>query len=121
MSEPEDALERAKRKAWGFPRFAKDFPRDPELDALVVAFANGDYATVRARAPQLAASAKEEEVKRAAETLRARIDPDPGARVLFAITAALLLFLTIWWVTHDGPPPGVSPTAKPPPTVERIN
>jgi hypothetical protein len=115
----DDAYEAAK-KSWGFPRFAKDFPRDPELDALVVAFTKGDHATVRERAPTLAAKTEDDAVKRAASILRARLEPDPGARVLFGLTAALLLFLTVWWVTHDGPPAGTAP-AKPPPTIERIN
>jgi hypothetical protein len=113
------AYDRAK-KSWGFPRFAKGFPRNAELDALVVAFTKGDYATVRDRAPKLAASAEDEDVKRAAEMLRARLDPDPGALVLFALAGALLLFLTVWWVMHDGPPRGAAP-AKPPPTMERID
>jgi hypothetical protein len=118
--EKRDDGREAAKKEWGFPRFAKDFPPDAELDALVVAFTKGDYATVREGAPKLAARTEDEAVKRAAETLRARIEPDPGSRILFAFAAALLVFLTIWWVTHDGPPEGVAP-AKPQPTIERIH
>lgn len=92
------------KKSWGFPRFAKDFPANDELDALVAAFAAGDYATVRARAPKLAAEAEDEAVRNAARTLRDRIEPDPTSRLLFMVAAALLAFLTVWWVTHDGPP-----------------
>lgn len=101
--------------SWGFPRFAKEFPRHPELDALVAAFANGDYRTVREGAPKLAKSTDDEAVKRAAEELAARIEPDPGAKILFGVTAALLLFLTIWWVAHDGPPDGTA-APRPPAT-----
>lgn len=92
-------------KPWGYPSFARDFPENESLDALVQAFARGDYATVRAGAPKLAAATEDAEVKRAAELLRARIEPDPTSRILFALAAALLAFLTVWWVTHDGPPP----------------
>ena len=97
--------------SWGFPRFAKDFPRDPELDALVAAFARGDYAAVREGAPKLASRTTDEAVKRAAQTLRERIEPDPTSKALFLIAAALLLALTAWWVTHDGPE-GNAPAPK---------
>jgi len=93
----------AARASWGYPAFARDFPRHAELDALVAAFTRGDYRTVRERAPKLATAPDEPEaVRRAAAVLRARIDPDPTARVFFALTAALLVFLTAWWITHDG-------------------
>lgn len=120
-SSPPDALEKA-RASWGFPGFARDFPNDPELAALVTAFAAGDYATVRTGAPALAAKTEDEHVKRAAELLRARIEPDPTARVFFALTAALLVFLMTWWAMHDGPqshgPSQSQPQPKP--TVEFV-
>jgi hypothetical protein len=93
----------AARASPGFPRFAEAFPRDPDLDALVAAFARGDYASVRTKAPELAGRTKDAEVARAAKELRARVEADPAARLLFAFTAALLAFLTVWWVAHDGP------------------
>jgi hypothetical protein len=98
--------------SWGFPRFAKDFPRHDELDALVAAFARGDYATVRERAPKLASETDDEAVRRAALTLRERIEPDPTSKTLFLIAAALLLCLTAWWVAHDGPPDATPAPAK---------
>ncbi len=97
--------------SWGFPRFAKDFPRDPELDALVAAYARGDYATVREGAPKLASRTSDDAIKRAAQTLRERIEPDPTSKALFFIAAALLVVLTAWWVTHDGPD-GNAPATK---------
>lgn len=106
--------------SWGFPRFAKDFPRHPELDALVAAFARGDYATVREGAPKLAESASDDGVKRAARTLRERIEPDPTSKMLFLIAAALLVLLTAWWIAHDGPPEGTTAPA-PKPKVEHID
>lgn len=104
-----------KKTDWGFPAFATDFPAHPELDRLVAAFSDGDYATVREGAPKLAASTDDEEVKAAATLLRSRIEPDPTARIFFGLTAALLVFLSIYWMTHDGkthenpkePPPKV--------------
>ncbi len=110
-------------KSWGHPAFAKDFPANDELTRLVDAFARGDYATVRADAPKLAASTDDVAVKRAANTLRRRIEPDPTSKVLLALAALLLAFLSLWWVTHDGPPPDeVSKTipAPPPPKLEHI-
>ncbi len=105
------------REDFGFPRFARDFPRDPELDRLVVAFTRGDYATVRTGAPKLAAETKDEAVANAARTLGERIQADPTAKLLFAATAALLAFLTLWWIAHDGPPPG---STKEPKTIEYV-
>ena len=109
---------KGKNASDGFPKFAADFPKHPELDALVLAFADGDYRTVREKALKLAASAEDAEVKRAAETLRERIEPEPTAKFLFAATALLLVILTVWWVTHDGPSAGAP--AKPMPTIEIV-
>ena len=101
------------------PAFARDFPHEVALDALVRAFAEGDYARVRAEAPKLAASAEDEEVRRAAKVLRAQLGADPLAVWLFVIAAALLVFLTAWWVAHGHPPPAQRPAA-PPATTERV-
>jgi hypothetical protein len=106
--------------SWGFPAFARDFPKDDELAALVTAFAAGDYATVRTGAPELAARTKDDKVKQAAQLLRSRIEPDPTARVFFGLTAALLVFLMAWWATHDGPQSHGPAQPKPPPTVEFV-
>lgn len=94
----------SRERSWGFPAFAKGFPRHPRLDALVAAFERGDYATVRREAPALASDEKEDDaVRRAARVLRERIEPDPASRTLFWITAAILIVLSGWWVTHSGP------------------
>jgi hypothetical protein len=108
------------RESWGFPRFAADFPRHEELDALVVAFARGDYATVRERAPGLAERADDEAVRRAAARLADALAPDPAAKILFGLAAALLVFLTVWWLGHDRPAAtiGTPPAA---PAVEIIH
>lgn len=82
------------------PAFAREFPRDPKLDALVRAFEDGDFARVRREAPALAASSEDPDVKRAAELLRQRIEPDPLARGMLAVTALLLVALSAWWMTH---------------------
>jgi hypothetical protein len=114
-----EALEKT-RASWGFPTFARDFPYDEELGRLVAAFAAGDYATVRVGAPALAAKTDDADVKRAAELLRSRIEPDPTARVFFVLTAALMVFLMVWWATHDGPQHHAPAPAKVPPTVELV-
>ncbi len=100
------------------PSFASDFPRVPELDALVGAFARGDYARVRAAGPRLAESAESEEVRRAARTLVERTKPDRLAVALVALTAVLLVVLSGYWIAHGKPPPGSAPPARPP--VERV-
>jgi len=82
------------------PIFAAEFPRDGELDALVEAFARGDYAAVRAGAPKLAASAADEDVRAAARMLRERIEPDPMGKTLILIAAVLLAFLAWWYLGH---------------------
>lgn len=124
MPTPLDGF-RVVETSWGYPAFARDFPRHPELDELVAAFARGDYATVRERAPKLAASAKDARLRRAAETLRARIEPDPTSKVLLAFAALLLAFLTLYWVKHSGPEGGLPQTSPKPaksvPTVEHVD
>ena len=123
-SAPEDASRgdvlASTRATWGFPSFARDFPNDPELGSLVAAFAAGDYAAVRKGAPALASKTTDEHVKRAAELLRSRIEPDPTSRLFFALTAALLVFLMAWWATHDGKRHAATATPKPPATVEIV-
>lgn len=100
--------------AWGYPAFAKEFPQHAELDALVEAFTRGDYRTIRMRVPRLTADpAVPTAVREAAQKLRARIEPDGTAKWFFLFTALLLAFLTIWWVSHDGPDPRARPASSP--------
>jgi hypothetical protein len=101
------------------PAFAKGFPRIPELDELVRAFAEGDYARVRGEATKLADSTKDDEVRRAARELASRVRADPLAAWLLVITLALLVFLTAWWIVHGHPPPAQNPS-PPPPAVEHV-
>jgi hypothetical protein len=95
------------------PAFARDFPRKPALDALVDAFARGDYARVRTEGSQLAASGDDEGVRRAARDLVARTDADPLAIWLLVIAGALLLIVSAYWVVqeHVSAPHGVQPPA----------
>ena len=97
--------------SWGVPRFAMVFPSDPQLDALVQAFARGDYGAVRAGVP--AFDDRPDDIRKAAARLLEGTKPDPTAKLLFVMTAALLAFLMLWWSTHDGPP------ESPPPASER--
>jgi hypothetical protein len=95
--------EKASGQDDGRPAFARDFPRVPALDALVTAFSAGDFARVRAEAAQVMASSTDDGVKRAVETLVTRTKPDPIAALLVAFAAVLLIALSAWWITHDGP------------------
>jgi len=99
------------------PSFASDFPRVPELDALVDAFERGDYARVRAEGPKLASSAEDAAVRAAASTLVDRTRPDRLAVGLVALTGVLLVALSAYWIVHGKAPPESAPTR---PTVERV-
>ena len=107
--------------AWGFPAFARDFPSHPELDALVAAFSRGDYAKVREGAPKLVESTTDEAVRKAAGILRERIEPDPASKLLFLFAAALLVFLSAWWVAHDGADEGATASPKLAPKTEHAD
>ncbi len=82
------------------PTFAAQFPADVELDALVDAFARGDYAAVRDGAPRLAERTADDDVRAAATLLRRRIDPDPLGKTLILVAAVLLGFLAWWYLAH---------------------
>jgi hypothetical protein len=84
------------------PTFAKDFPKDAALDALVAAFDRGDFARVRREAPRLALASPSDEVRAAAEELARRTRPDRLSIVFFALTAALLVFLSGYWWWRAG-------------------
>jgi hypothetical protein len=99
------------------PSFARAFPASPELDALVEAFARGDYARVRAEAPKLAKATEDETTRAAAMTLVERTAPDPLAVRLLLLTGALLVFLTGWWIVHGKAPPAATHATTP---VERV-
>lgn len=78
------------------PAFLLTFPEDPELEALMAAFEQGNFAEVRARAPELAKLTSDPEVRRAALELRRRIDPDPLLIVLLLFSLSLFSFLVLW-------------------------
>jgi hypothetical protein len=82
------------------PRFLLGFPKHPDLARLSAAFEAGNYALVRAEAEALAERADNPAVRDAALELRRRIDPDPLAKYLLALTAALLLSLAYFAYHH---------------------
>jgi len=79
------------------PAFAREFPRDPALDALVLAFARGDFRRVREEGPRLVAAAASDDVRAAVGELVRRTRPDPLAALFFGLAAALLVFLSVYW------------------------
>jgi hypothetical protein len=82
------------------PRFLLAFPEHPDLARLTAAFEAGNYALVRAEAEAVAERAESPAVRDAALELRRRISPDPLAKYLLALTAALLLFLAYFAYNH---------------------
>ncbi len=84
----------------GVPSFARSFPIDPELDALLTAFDDGAYDRVRREAPALAKRTEREDVRLAARELARRLDPDPLMVYLLAIAALLLVALAGWFWAH---------------------
>jgi hypothetical protein len=82
------------------PGFLLAFPEHPDLARLTAAFEAGNYALVRAEAEALAERAESPAVRDAALELRRRIEPDPLAKYLLALTAALLLFLAYFAYHH---------------------
>jgi hypothetical protein len=82
------------------PSFAKEWPRDAELDRLLTAFEGGNYALVKRDAPLLAERATDELVRRAAEELLKRTQPDPLSSLLILVASGLLAFFAYWYYTH---------------------
>jgi hypothetical protein len=83
------------------PRFLLDFPKNPDLELLIVAFESGNYAYIRDNAERVAAAATDPLVREAALELRRRIDPDPLAKYLLLISVLLLVFLSAWaYLSH---------------------
>lgn len=73
---------------------------DAELEALNEAFARGNYRRVREEAPSLAKKSKDPAVRRAAEELARRVEPDSISVYLVALAGVLLMFLAVWYWTH---------------------
>jgi len=84
----------------GVPAFAQMYPRDEALDALLEAFERGDYMSVRDGAQKLVVSTTKPAVRRAAEDLLRRLEPDPLARYLLVVSTLLLVFFSLWYFTH---------------------
>jgi hypothetical protein len=82
------------------PAFARGFPDDPRLEALVLAFKQGNYAKVRSAAPDVVREAENLDVKRAAEELVKRTKADPLMVWLLVLTGLLLLTLSAYWTTR---------------------
>lgn len=124
--------ESAARADW--PSFARHFPEHPEIERLVKAFEDGNYALVRKGAQQLieamaapekkrkAAASSDEgaaslpkvpepdaeqrrQIKKAAEELLTRLEPPKLSVFMLLGSVLLLVFLSIWYWTHPQPLP----------------
>jgi hypothetical protein len=84
------------------PKFLLDYPRDPALERLIAAFESGNYAFVRREAEAVAKATEDPAVRDAALELRRRIEPDPLAKYLLGLAAALLVFLVVWAYRKSG-------------------
>lgn len=104
----------------GMPAFAARYPKDAELARLVAAFARGNHRAVRDGAEALAARTDDPAVAAAARDLRARLEPDRIAFVLYGAT--LLLLVTLFaWAMHRSKELQQAPTKPPPRTVQTID
>jgi hypothetical protein len=101
---PEPSEQEPKPEDESVPAFARAFPHEPALDALVSAFEAGDYARVRREAPALARQTDRDDVRAAARELARRLDPDPLAVYLLGAAALLLTFLAGWYWAHPHTP-----------------
>ncbi len=81
-------------------RFLAELPDDPRIQRLAEAFEAGNYARVRSDAPALLASDESEEVRQAARELLDRIQPDPLAKYLLAVS--VLLFIAVVAFAYGG-------------------
>ncbi len=102
------------------PAYAKDYPDDEELLALVDAFEAGNYRAVRdGVAKILASESKLEPVKSAARDLKARTEPNRAQIALLVIAAVLVVILSGYEIMKHGPS---APQPTPPkPTIERVH
>lgn len=83
-------------------RFLADLPDDPELRRLGEAFERGNYALVREEGRRLVASATDEAVRKAAEDLLRRLEPDPLMKYLLALSVLLLVVVTAFVYASQG-------------------
>jgi hypothetical protein len=79
------------------PAFARKFPAEARLDALVRAFKDGDYARVRRDVPELVKTAESDDVRRAAEEILSRTKADPQMVLLLVLAGVLLVALSVYW------------------------
>lgn len=124
-------VEGARDRRSGWPGFAKSFPDHPAVEALVLAFERGNYASVREGAkallePSSKPATKSPDAKKgdelphplppgpeerdairgAARELLRRTEPDPLAVYMVLGAVVLLAFLSIWYWSHPhGPGP----------------
>ncbi len=98
-AEPElRVFERPRLDAKGLerPAFLLRFPEDTALEPVIAAFEAGNYAEVREAAQKLSEDGQTPEVRRAAEELLRRIEPDPLMKLFLSVAIALLLVVVAY-------------------------
>jgi hypothetical protein len=101
--ESSEARPRLNRDGEERPRFLLEFPHDPALEPLIEAFEAGNYARVRAEAPAVVKNSSDPAVRRAAEELLARIEPDPLVKLLLGVAIGLFVFVVAWVYLTQAP------------------
>ncbi len=81
------------------PPFARDYPKLPEIAALLDLFERGDYAGLREAAKKLEAH-EDENARRAARDLVSRTEPDPAMRWIFLGVLVMILAITGYWIAR---------------------
>lgn len=82
------------------PVFAKDFPPDADLDRILDLFDRGNFALAREGAQALLKRSEDDDVRSAARQILKRMEPEPAATYLIAISAVLLAILAGWYWMH---------------------
>jgi hypothetical protein len=74
---------------------------EEQLAALEQAFERGDYRAVREGTAAILRNSKSSKLKKDACALRARTEADPSIKWLFVMTAAVIVLVTAYWLTHQ--------------------
>lgn len=92
-----DDAEREPRRA----EFLEDLPDAPELQPLIDAFAEGNYARLRSLERELRSTTSDPELLALARELVERTEPDPLAKKLLGLSILFFLLIVGWVYLHN--------------------